>query len=199
MSRTDKTRPWHVRAADRPGDTTIESHNHSKGYCDLPEFGVGEITWFGKPVDGGWSCHWAYGNGFMYGAGNPCGCPMCVDQAGRKAKARKSRRDGRREAREVFFTDPLECEPGTVGFMAEMQSSQWHTSWDDHFKFYGELAGRLSLPEGTTVVDIHLFLADGYDLPYDATEDLWVAETYRISDGERDYVKLDSDPWAART
>lgn len=193
MSRTDKTRPWHVRAADKPGNTSVESHNHEKGYCDLPEFSMDNISWSGKQVEGGWSCHWSYGPGFLFAGGNVCGCPMCVDQDGRKAKARKSRRAGRREAREVFVTDPMEPEAGTVGFLGDM-SSEWFSKRDDEHKRYDQLARSLELPEGTTVVDVHLFFADGYDREYDETEDLWVAETYRISDGERGYIKLDGRP-----
>ena len=38
MARTDKTRPWHVQIADRPGVWCVAVHDHRDGKaCELPD------------------------------------------------------------------------------------------------------------------------------------------------------------------
>lgn len=91
MSKTDKTRPWHVRALDDPTYLAPE-HDHRDGTCDLPE----------QPVWGwgtGTRCRWEPTAAFWADPANRCGCRLCSDQAGRRARARRDRRDARSYAR----------------------------------------------------------------------------------------------------
>lgn len=97
MSKTDKTRPWQVRAAERPMHTCVPVHRHENGECDLPEDPAGNVVWFETG-----HCYWTYGNAFFYGPDHGCGCPMCTQQDERKRARRQERAAGRREAREAL-------------------------------------------------------------------------------------------------
>ncbi len=72
MSRTDKTRPWWVRKIENKIERPRLGHDDTYlGYYTY-KWWLGEMR---------------------------CGCPMCTDQDGRKAKARKDRHDGKKAAR----------------------------------------------------------------------------------------------------
>lgn len=102
MSRTDKTKPWAVRVMEhRPW----ADHDHRYGVCDLPEH-------YRDNLDYG-HCRWSDWNicrkgTCCYG----CGCRMCTDQLGRKAKRRRERHQARMQARgyvkgvELFVKQP---------------------------------------------------------------------------------------------
>lgn len=71
-----------------------EFHNHSDGQeCDLPE----TISLQNKEkID-----HTCYYH-FRYAGVNVCGCPMCTDQDGRKANARRSRHNVDKEIQAIL-------------------------------------------------------------------------------------------------
>jgi hypothetical protein len=91
VSRTDKTKPWRVRVMEhRPW----ANHDHSDGVCDLPEH------YKDNQYAGGTHCRWSdwnlcYKGNCCYG----CGCHLCTDQPGRKAKRRRERHQARALAR----------------------------------------------------------------------------------------------------
>ena len=49
MSKTYKTRPWHVQAAE----DLVEWHDHSNGVCNLPT----REEWIATPKVGRWKMH----------------------------------------------------------------------------------------------------------------------------------------------
>lgn len=101
MSKTHKTRPLDVRMLD-PKDTAAgitESHNHEKGYCDLPERNykaIGErhrqIAADEYPVPSRDRCTF----NFAYKGVNICGCPTCSAHFSRREERRKIRHEGKR-------------------------------------------------------------------------------------------------------
>lgn len=95
MSKTDKTRPWWVRASERAMVTCVPVHHHEDGVCDLPEDpaeGMGPLRN---------ACYWTASDAMMYGRGNGCGCAMCTNQWERRVDRRRERRDGRRRVRDA--------------------------------------------------------------------------------------------------
>lgn len=94
MSKTDKTRPEHVRALDLPRYLVAE-HDHRTGGCDLPE-----VRRLRRRDEARTRCTWERSTAFWHDPQNWCGCPMCTDQAGRKAKRRQERRQARAFARD---------------------------------------------------------------------------------------------------
>ncbi len=106
MSDTDKTKPWRVRVMEHQ---PWANHDHSDGICDLPERWE-DNTYYGTE-SGADHCRWSdwnicYRGSCCYG----CGCPMCTDQAGRKARRRRERHAVQRVARRVITgidDDPL--------------------------------------------------------------------------------------------
>ena len=186
MSRTDKTAPWGVKAVSRPGVTCVEKHNHERGFCDLPALTPDEVSWFGKFVDGRWTCHWTYGSVFHFDGKFGCGCSMCNDQDGRKQKARRSRYAGRREAREGLMRDHYE-RTGVDNFQSRMREDEFRTGIDEWFQIHADVAKALDLPDGTVVVRVspsEKFFDSEYAM----------VETYRIADGVHDHQRLDYDP-----
>jgi hypothetical protein len=91
VSRTDKTKPWRIRVMEhRPW----ANHDHTNGVCDLPD--RFEDNAYGGRGPEAAHCRWSdwnicYKGTCCYG----CGCPMCTDQAGRKAKRRRERHQAR--------------------------------------------------------------------------------------------------------
>lgn len=87
MSHTDKTHPWHVRMATRPGASAVPSHDHRFGPCDLPDLTphtAGDIST---------SCYWAMGTAMLFGRDSGCGCGWCNGQLERRTRTRAERRD----------------------------------------------------------------------------------------------------------
>ena len=83
MSKTTKTRPLHVRMADRTDHKvgSVEVHDHRKSECTLPPAGQ----------DGDGPCHY----GFAFRGVNVCGCPMCTDRDERRAERRRDRHEAK--------------------------------------------------------------------------------------------------------
>lgn len=52
LSKTDKTKPWRVRATERPMVTCVPVHRHHLGNCDLPE----PLDGFERPD--AFRCYW---------------------------------------------------------------------------------------------------------------------------------------------
>lgn len=103
MARTDKTRPWHVRAAEHPMVSCRPQHDHRDGVCDLPadprkNFGRG-------------SCRWTGSDTFLYGRDRGCGCPMCTGRDFRRADRRRDRHSGRALSRSAARTARLGVGP----------------------------------------------------------------------------------------
>ena len=61
----------------------------------------------------------------------------------------------------------------------------WRTTLDDNYRQWAELAETLGLPDGTVIVGTPFYVLDGVNA------DINLAETYRISDGMREYVQFD--------
>jgi hypothetical protein len=94
MSKTDKTRPWAVRAAEQPMVTCMPVHDHRWSGCTLP---VAHPDAVGFRVEG---CYWEASDRFTYGRGcSGCGCRMCTDFYGRRAERRRERHETRRRLR----------------------------------------------------------------------------------------------------
>lgn len=90
MSRTDKTKPFRVKALH--ADLCFrEAHDHSRGECDLPALNA--HTPFGVP---GGRCRRV----FRYTGTNTCACPLCSG-AGFERRSKKSRRVARAECRDL--------------------------------------------------------------------------------------------------
>lgn len=89
MSKTDKTDPYFVKAAQYPS----ERHDHRKGFCDLPT----------DPKEFGFRGHGkCYVDAQWWRPVFRCGCKMCSGEAygwGARAEAHRARRKGRQEAR----------------------------------------------------------------------------------------------------
>lgn len=88
MSKTDKTRPWRVRALDKP--TYLEAvHDHTLPLpCDLPAV----AAWVSPAPT---RCSWQPSVEFWHTPANRCGCNLCADTSGRRAKRRRQRRQAR--------------------------------------------------------------------------------------------------------
>lgn len=101
VSKTDKTRPPWVKSQDRPA-FLVDEHDHRNGVCDLPaKDSLDEIAWsHGGGITNDGRCRWVYSTVFWRVPENYCGCKMCTQQIERKAKARRSRQEGRRQARD---------------------------------------------------------------------------------------------------
>lgn len=99
MSKTDKTRPFWVRGAERPLHTCVPVHRHENGVCDLPADPTDSL----RPGHGydRQGCYWTYGPDAYYGRGKGCGCPMCTAQIERRAERRRDRRAGREACRDA--------------------------------------------------------------------------------------------------
>lgn len=101
LSKTDKTRPLAVRMMD-PKDTAAgitESHNHEKGYCDLPERNYKAIEERHRqiaadeyPVPYKDRCSY----NFAYKGVNICGCTICSAQFSRREERRKIRHESKK-------------------------------------------------------------------------------------------------------
>lgn len=95
MSRTDKTRPLWVRMMDNKDFKigAVETHNHVKGYCDLPAKNPKAIEehydklMSHESLSYRESCHYS----FSYQGVGMCGCTICTAQAQRKQERRGHR------------------------------------------------------------------------------------------------------------
>lgn len=95
MSHTDKTRPIRVKAADHPAHLeAMHDHRDPSLPCDLPSTPAMARNFLPRT-----RCTWEATRAFWNDRANGCGCPLCSDQFERKAKAKRSRRDGRRYAK----------------------------------------------------------------------------------------------------
>lgn len=92
MSKTDKTKPWWVRMCDHH---VPEIHDHRDGTCDIVPISKTDAWWRGEN-----HCSYRY---WWYGCCFGCGCWMCTDQDGRKRKARRNRRKGKRDCVEGYL------------------------------------------------------------------------------------------------
>lgn len=90
MSRTDKTKPFRVKALHK--DLAFhEEHSHVHGECDLPA--LNSRNPFHAP---GGHCRRV----FQYTGTHTCACPMCAG-AGLERLSKKSRRLARKQCREL--------------------------------------------------------------------------------------------------
>lgn len=95
MSKTDKTRPWGIRLKDEPR-WLVPNHDHRTGTCDLPE--VAELH-------AGDRCRWTWTDEAINNPANACGCKMCNDTHGRRAKRKRERKTARRYAAVLWRTE----------------------------------------------------------------------------------------------
>ena len=94
MSRTDKTRPWWVKLAERPMVTARPRHDHRFGPCTLPDRIDASTAQLPRPTAG---CCWIVTAAYADTIHN--GCRECTGYWFRRADRRKSRHDIRRELR----------------------------------------------------------------------------------------------------
>jgi hypothetical protein len=94
MSRTDKTRPWWVKMADRPMVTCRPEHDHRFGPCTLPERINADTAPIYRPRKG---CYWVVTDHFASMVHN--GCRECTGYYFRREDRRRSRHQARRELR----------------------------------------------------------------------------------------------------
>lgn len=98
MSRTHKTRPLMVKAAD-PKDHSVllvEEHDHREGDCDLPARPPRKLADLRAQLRAGTRCRYVWeptGNARL------CGCRMCTMHDYFKAERRKDRREAKRRLR----------------------------------------------------------------------------------------------------
>ncbi|HEY1133279.1 MAG TPA: hypothetical protein VGE77_01765 [Nocardioides sp.] len=105
MSKTDKTKPWWLRATERPMVTCVPVHRHHAGACDLPAApadafgGVGDWWPTAMAAPEGQTCYWTWTTAIFYGRdrGTGCQCWMCGDTIGRRRRTRHERRQARQE------------------------------------------------------------------------------------------------------
>jgi hypothetical protein len=90
VSRTDKTRPALIKAADTPAYLVAE-HDHRTGPCDLPPTrpAAGSISVAQKP---GQTCSWVPSTHFWSSRAGRCGCSWCTGRISRRADLRRDRR-----------------------------------------------------------------------------------------------------------
>lgn len=93
MSKTDKTRPWWVKASERAMVTCVPVHRHEDGLCDLPD---DPREAMGPRRN---SCYWTASTLTTYGPGSGCGCAMCTLRWERRADRRRDRHTARLQAR----------------------------------------------------------------------------------------------------
>ena len=92
MSRTDKTRPWWVKLAERPMVTCRPQHDHRFGPCTLPERVDAHTASAGTdPTIRG--CYWTVTD-LVHN-----GCRSCTGYYFRREDRRRSRHQSRRELR----------------------------------------------------------------------------------------------------
>ncbi|MFD1935448.1 hypothetical protein ACFSKW_28640 [Nonomuraea mangrovi] len=94
MSKTDKTRPWWVRMADRPMVTCLPVHDHRFGPCTLPDEITAESASLGHRKGG---CHWGAPAFYVFGCGTRGGNREWYSF--RREERRRSRHQARRELR----------------------------------------------------------------------------------------------------
>jgi hypothetical protein len=94
MSRTDKTRPWGVKMADRPMVTCRPQHDHRFGPCTLPERIDADTTMIRRPAR---CCYWVVTDRFASMIHN--GCRECTGYYFRREDRRRSRHRARQELR----------------------------------------------------------------------------------------------------
>lgn len=100
MSRTDKTQPWRIKALFYP-NWVDENHDHTKGYCDLPEQAtVNNVGNWEGVTQRSRSCYWDYAHEFWCSGMARCGCPACNrDPYYEVPKRKRDRMAGRRYVR----------------------------------------------------------------------------------------------------
>lgn len=96
MSRTDKTRPWQVRASDLPMVTCYPIHDHTRGGCTLPPNPT--QAWGPR---GDHRCYWQEAPDFYYRRGGGCGCRMCTGYHERREDRRRERHAARVSAQQL--------------------------------------------------------------------------------------------------
>ena len=94
MSRTDKTRPWWVKLAERPMVTCRPQHDHRFGPCTLPDRIDATAAPIIRPERG---CYWVVTARYADTMHN--GCRSCTDYYFRREDRRRSRHEARRELR----------------------------------------------------------------------------------------------------
>lgn len=98
MARTDKTRPWHVKAADKPA-YLVPEHDHRFGPCDLPARPAPGKADLHRPAEGG-RCFWTASRTFWSSKAARCGCPMCSGTFDRRVERRRARRTAKQALRD---------------------------------------------------------------------------------------------------
>jgi len=94
MSRTDKTRPWWVKLADKPMVTCRPEHDHRFGPCTLPERINADTAPIHWPTRG---CRWIVTDEFASTIHN--GCRECTGYYARREDRCRSRHQARRDLR----------------------------------------------------------------------------------------------------
>jgi hypothetical protein len=92
MSKTDKTRPWWVKMAERPMVTCRPYHDHRFGPCTLLDRINAETAPMYRPT---WGCYWVVTDRFADTVHN--GCRECTGYYFRREDRRRSRHQARRE------------------------------------------------------------------------------------------------------
>lgn len=98
MSRTRKTRPLMVKAAD-PTDHTVgleEVHDHDDGVCNLPERPPRKLEHVTEIMYRPGQCYYTW----EYKGVGLCGCRMCTAHDEFKADRRKARHEAKRELKQ---------------------------------------------------------------------------------------------------
>lgn len=96
MSKTDKTRPFWVKLADHPRNY-VEQHDHRDGVCDLPD-SLNDPTTLTHFTWARGNCYYSYSPAWINSGAARCGCQFCQWPWERRASARRSRQNARREA-----------------------------------------------------------------------------------------------------
>lgn len=92
MSKSDKTKPWNVRAIEHG---PIAIHRHEYGACDLPELSPRTFGWRRPEKQ---HCYWEERISFYYSRNGNCDCISCSDRLGRRIQRRKDRHNAVKKA-----------------------------------------------------------------------------------------------------
>jgi hypothetical protein len=94
MSKTDKTRPWWVGMAEKPGVTCVAVHDHRFGPCTLPAEVTAESASLNRNERG---CYWGATDHFLFDYGPLNGGREWYTF--RRETRRRNRHEARRELR----------------------------------------------------------------------------------------------------
>ena len=97
MSKSDKTRPAHLKALDDPSYVT-PVHDHRLGACDLPDRPPRDgVSYAPTP---GHRCYWGASATFWASPAGRCGCRVCSASPFARADRRRDRHNVKRALRQ---------------------------------------------------------------------------------------------------